>query len=96
MFPYLGEYDEADLGETDMLMSDGTKAKLYSAARPGIVKKHFEWMQEYGISGVFHHRFMQDLNLQKNRKMICVSCISYYLQKMATLIFVFSYLSHLR
>ena len=30
--------------------------------------KHFEWMQEYDISGVFHARFMQDMDNPPNRK----------------------------
>ena len=30
--------------------------------------KHFEWMQEYDISGVFHIRFMQDMNNPSNRQ----------------------------
>ena len=62
------EYDAADLGESDLLMSDGSYAKFYSAARPNVVMKHFEWMEEYGISGVFHMRFMEGLHLENNRE----------------------------
>ena len=66
MLPYTGEYDEADLRETNIQMKDGSKAKLYSAAKPNIVKKHFEWMKEYGIAGVFHMRFMEGIHNEKN------------------------------
>lgn len=67
MYPRMDEYDTDDLRESNMVMKDGiTFAKFYSAARPNVVRKHFEWMQEYGISGVFHMRFMQDLHIPKN------------------------------
>mmetsp|Transcript_10478 Transcript_10478/g.22392 ORF Transcript_10478/g.22392 Transcript_10478/m.22392 type:complete len:506 (-) Transcript_10478:224-1741(-) len=68
MYPYMEEYDEDDLKETRMRMKDGRKAKLYSAAKPNIVRKHFEWMAEYGISGVFHMRFMEGIHITKNRE----------------------------
>jgi hypothetical protein len=62
MYPYNDEYDDDDLKGTNILMKDGSKAKLFSSARPNVVKKHFEWMRDYGISGVFHMRFMQDID----------------------------------
>ncbi len=69
MYPYLGDYDDDDLEDTNMLMGDGTNAKLYSSARPNVVRKHFDWMQEYGVSGVFHMRFIEDLDKKNNRKL---------------------------
>ena len=45
------EYNDEDMMESNLLMKDGSKAKFYSPVRPNIVKKHFEWMQDYGISG---------------------------------------------
>ena len=72
MYPSLDEYDDADLGESKIPMKDGSGlAKFYSTVRPNVVKKHFEWMQQYGISGVFHMRFMQDLHLRNNREYMC-------------------------
>lgn len=68
MYPSIDEYDDRDLAESNILMRDGSYAKFYSAARQNVVMKHFEWMQEYGISGVVHHRFMEGLGDKNNRK----------------------------
>lgn len=68
MYPYMDEYDEEDLLESNVEHKDGTKAKFFSSARPNVVKKHFQWMQEYGISGVFHMRFMQDIDKPRNHE----------------------------
>jgi hypothetical protein len=43
-------------------MPNGSYAKFFSSARLNVVVKHFEWMQTYGITGVFHHRFVKDLD----------------------------------
>ena len=67
MYPYVDEYNVEDLKESNIQHSDGTKAKFFSSARPNVVKKHFEWMRDYGISGVFHMRFMQDIEKPHNR-----------------------------
>jgi|EP00970_Alexandrium_tamarense_P012376 hypothetical protein len=65
-YPMMDEYDDVDLAESNVTMPDGSKAKFYSNAKPNVVKKHFEWMADYGISGAFHMRFMVDLDLPKN------------------------------
>ncbi|EED86632.1 predicted protein [Thalassiosira pseudonana CCMP1335] len=66
LYPMMDEYDDTDLGESNVTMPDGSKAKFYSNAKPNVVKKHFEWMADYGISGAFHMRFMIDLDIEKN------------------------------
>lgn len=68
MYPNTDEYDDEDLAESNIRMQDGSFAKLYSAARPNVVLKHFEWMAEHGIAGVFHHRFMEGLGDKNNRE----------------------------
>eukprot|EP00956_Cyclotella_meneghiniana_P018858 scaffold31775_cov79-Cyclotella_meneghiniana.AAC.7 len=66
MYPHMDEYDDEDLMESNMHHKDGTKVKFFSSVRPNVVKKHFEWMRDYGISGVFHMRFMQDIDIPRN------------------------------
>jgi hypothetical protein len=40
---------------------DGSQAELYSPRNEKTVLRHFEWMQEYGIDGVWLQRFAVDL-----------------------------------
>ena len=68
VYPTIDEYDDADMRTSGIRMKDGSFAKFFSSARPNVVLKHFEWMQTYGISGVFSLRFMQDLHLPANRE----------------------------
>jgi len=68
LYPAVDEYDNEDLIETRIPMKDGSYAKFYSSVKPKVVLKHFEWMETYGITGVFHMRFMESLNIVKNRE----------------------------
>ena len=50
------------------MLNDGSSAKFYSNAKPKVVLKHFEWMKTYGLTGVFHHRFIESIHLTNNRE----------------------------
>jgi hypothetical protein len=41
--------------------ADGTPAHLFSSAHPRTVERHFTWMRQYGIDGVFVQRFLVEL-----------------------------------
>jgi hypothetical protein len=41
--------------------ADGAPACLYSADQPGTVRRHFEWMKQYGIDGIWLQHFVVDL-----------------------------------
>ena len=62
MYPTTDEYDADDLKATGIKMPDNSDAKLFSSSRPNVVRRHFEWMAAYGITGVFNHRFMTEWN----------------------------------
>ena len=63
MYPDVSEYDENDLFESDIPLKNGRgNARFFSSFRPNVVRKHFEWMRDYGIAGVFHMRFMENLD----------------------------------
>jgi hypothetical protein len=40
---------------------DGRQAHLFSSAHPLTVERHFRWMEQYGIDGVFLQRFLVSL-----------------------------------
>ena len=61
MWPDIRELDEDELFTTNMKMSDGSPAMLFSSYKEKTVLRHFKWMQEYGIDGVFLQRFVSGL-----------------------------------
>jgi hypothetical protein len=62
LWPDLSELDEDELFSTSMTYSNGTPAKLYSAYKQKTVVRHFQWMAENNLDGVFFQRFLSDLN----------------------------------
>ncbi len=62
MWPDLSKFDDDEKylvpGFTH---TDGSPAHLFSSAHPKTVDRHFQWMQQYGIDGVFLQRFLADL-----------------------------------
>ncbi len=61
-WPDTSELDADELFSTSMTYSNGTPAKLYSAYKQKSVVRHFKWMQENHLDGVFFQRFLSDLN----------------------------------
>jgi hypothetical protein len=61
LWPDTSELDADELFSTSMTYSDGTPAKLYSAYKQKTVVRHFKWMQENNLDGVFFQRFLSDL-----------------------------------
>jgi len=61
-WPDLSELDADELFATSLTYSNGAPAKLYSAYKQKTVVRHFEWMQENQLDGVFFQRFLSDLN----------------------------------
>ena len=57
VWPDTAEMDEDELCETGILYADDTPAKLPSSCNPKTVSRHFRWMKEYGLDGVFVQRF---------------------------------------
>ena len=59
MWPDMSEFDDDEkypaLGFTN---PDGKLAHLFSSTNPKTVDRHFRWMQQYGIDGVFFQRFL--------------------------------------
>ena len=59
IYPDISFYDEADLAQTGFAdLGNGEPAKLYNAASPTVIAKHFSLMQQHGIDGVAVQRFL--------------------------------------
>jgi hypothetical protein len=51
-----------ELFATSLTYSNGSPVSLYSAAVQATVSRHFQWMQENQLDGVFLQRFVSDLS----------------------------------
>jgi hypothetical protein len=59
MWPDMNEYGEDEkYPVAGFSYPDGKPAHLFSSANPKTVDRHFDWMQQYGIDGVFLQRFL--------------------------------------
>jgi len=61
-WPDLSEYTQEERYPVPgFTYPDGSPAELYSAHNPRTVLRHFEWMRDYGIDGVWLQRFVVGL-----------------------------------
>src|SRR2546426_3711680 len=59
MWPDLSEYgDDEKFPAPGFTHADGTPSYLFSSAQSKTVERHFRWMEQYGIDGVFVQRFL--------------------------------------
>ncbi|KAJ7160675.1 hypothetical protein C8R43DRAFT_342963 [Mycena crocata] len=59
LWPDTSAYEPSELYPVDGLaLRDGTPAKLFSSRDPRTVGRHFRWMAEHGVDGVFLQRFV--------------------------------------
>jgi hypothetical protein len=62
MWPDLSDFgDDEKYPARGFSHPDGKPAHLFSSANPKTVRRHFEWMKQYGIDGVFVQRFLVEL-----------------------------------
>ncbi len=62
MWPDLSEFlDDEKFEAPGFTHPDGSQADLFSSAHPRTVRRHFDWMEEHGIDGVFLQRFLVEL-----------------------------------
>lgn len=61
-WPDVSELDADELFATRMTLPDGSPAKVYSAFNEKTVQRHFQWMRENDLDGVFLQRFVSELS----------------------------------
>ena len=61
LWPDVSELDASQRFPTGFKKADGSTAEVFSSFERLTVLKHFEWMQDYGIDGVFVQRFANGL-----------------------------------
>ncbi|MCX6972286.1 MAG: glycoside hydrolase family 71/99-like protein [Verrucomicrobia bacterium] len=61
MWPDLSEFPAAERFPTGLVHADGTRAEVFSSHLRPTVVRHFAWMEEHGIDGVFLQRFINSL-----------------------------------
>jgi hypothetical protein len=62
MWPDMSEHgDDERYTAPGFKLADGKPAYLFSSANPKTIDRHFRWMQQYGIDGVFLQRFVVEL-----------------------------------
>lgn len=62
LWPDLTEFPAAERFPTDLVHADGTRAEVFSSFLRPTVVRHFAWMREHGIDGVFLQRFINSLS----------------------------------
>lgn len=62
MWPDVSELGPDERCQTPLTLPDGRHAEVYSAYNPATVGRHFQWMEEYGLPGVFLQRFTGSLD----------------------------------
>jgi len=61
LWPDVSELGRDELFATDLNLTNGQKAKVFSSFEKPTVLRHFQWMRDYGIDGVFVQRFISSL-----------------------------------
>ena len=60
-WPDISELQPDELFATSMTLTDGTPARVYSAFRQKTVVRHFKWMKDNHLDGIFLQRFSSEL-----------------------------------
>ncbi len=68
LWPDVSELDPDERYATPFLRPDGRPAEVFSSFNRKTVLRHFQWMQAYGLDGVFVQRFITDVSHPKGAR----------------------------
>lgn len=77
LWPDVSDLDPSQRFSTDFKLPDGRPAEVFSSREKPTVLQHFQWMQQYGIDGVFVQRFATGLeysNSLSNDNTVLANC----------------------
>ncbi len=66
-WPDMTGFGDHERFDTPFRHADGRVAQVFSSAVPDTVARHFQWMAEYGIDGVFVQRFATEVTTKDGR-----------------------------
>ena len=64
LWPDMTEHGPQERSPTGFRHADGSVAEVFSSANRQTVRRHFEWMRDYGIDGIFLQRFAHGIGDQ--------------------------------
>ena len=62
LWPDVSELEADELFPTHLKLPDDSPAQVFSAFTPKTVARHFQWMREHNLDGVFLQRFTSELS----------------------------------
>ena len=62
LWPDMRELSQDERYPTQFKHADGRPAMVYSSANKKTINRHFRWMRDYSIDGIFLQRFASELN----------------------------------
>ncbi len=69
MWPDVSEFGQDErFAVSGYTLANGSPAELFSSDSAATVKRHFEWMRDYGIDGVYLQHFLVDLPSARGEK----------------------------
>ncbi len=77
IWPDISELGANERFATDFRFADGSKGELYSSYNKDTALRHFRWMREYGLDGVFVQRFANGVTrdvLRHHKDVVLANC----------------------
>lgn len=68
LWPDVSEFDSDERFQTEFRLAGGQPAEAFSSGNRKTVQRHFQWMRDYGIDGIFLQRFANGLKSETAKR----------------------------